>query len=199
MKQEVFTKKKEIVEFFLKKGILLSKDILLKLEDIDEEKLNILSKKITSPDLLILNDDIVNLLAALGIITIFISAGMEIDERFISKNKRIIAENMIIQFVLVFAIAIIITSVFSLSFQVGLIVSLALLIPSTSFIFSYLKSANISRRSRNWVQGKVLSNEVLGIFMLLIFLNIGSIMKIIISLGVIILIILLLPKILDIL
>jgi len=62
MKQEVFTKKKEIVEFFLKKGILLSNDILLKLEDIDEEKLNILSKKITSPDLLILNDDIVNLL-----------------------------------------------------------------------------------------------------------------------------------------
>ena len=84
-------------------------------------------------------DDIVNLLAALGIITIFISAGMEIDERFISKNKRIIAENMIIQFVLVFAIAVIITTVFSLSFQVGLIMSLALLIPSTSFIFSYLK------------------------------------------------------------
>lgn len=63
MNQELISKKKDLVEFFLNNGILLSNDLLLKLEkDIETENLKELLKKINSTNLLILNRDVASLL-----------------------------------------------------------------------------------------------------------------------------------------
>ena len=67
MKQEVFIKKKELVEFFLKKGILLSEDILARLDDsINSEELKGITSKIGSQDILVLNNDITKIFAEIS-------------------------------------------------------------------------------------------------------------------------------------
>lgn len=144
-------------------------------------------------------DDTVRLLATLGVITIFINAGMEVDSEFIKKNKRVVTENMIIQTVMVVAIGAAISLLLALTLQQALLVSLALLTPSASFIFSFLRSSHVGGKEKSWIESKVLGNEILGIFLLLVFLNLGSVENILLRLVVIGLLVLVLPHVFDIL
>ena len=64
MEQELYSKKKEIIDFFLKKDILIGSDLLEHLAELDPNELqkNIFSK-IKSADFLVLNKDLNDLLA----------------------------------------------------------------------------------------------------------------------------------------
>jgi len=60
MNQELLQKKREVIDFFLKKNILLSDDILQ--QDLELNFYDQLKKKIDSNDFLILNSDLKNML-----------------------------------------------------------------------------------------------------------------------------------------
>ena len=142
-------------------------------------------------------DDVIRVLGALGIITIFLVGGMETDLPYILKNKKYFLESILLQFILIIIVSIITFYIFKQTFQVSLIISLALMTPSAGFIFSLLTHSEESHESKKLIQSTVICLEILSLLLLLIFLNLGSIITIVIGIISILLIIFLLPIILQ--
>jgi Kef-type K+ transport system membrane component KefB len=138
-------------------------------------------------------DDTLTVLSAIGIITIFISGGMEADLDFIIKEKSAISEILIIQTIIVVALALGLNTIFHLTKQISILIALALATPSAGYVFSFLKSTSMSRKDKQNVQSVVVSLEILNILLLLVMLNLGSIWMIIFKIATIIALILLLP------
>ncbi|MFH1630858.1 MAG: cation:proton antiporter [Candidatus Aenigmatarchaeota archaeon] len=142
-------------------------------------------------------DDVIKILASLGIITIFVCGGMEINIGFIKRSKKMILQNAILQIVLLAGVATFLIYVFTFTTQVGLILALALIVPSAGYVFSFVRQTGVHPKERNWVEGIVICSEILGILLLLIFLNMDDVPMIALSLIVITLLVTLLPKLLD--
>lgn len=142
-------------------------------------------------------DDALKVLSAIGIITIFISGGMEADLDFIIKKKATLFEILMIQTIIVVILALLFNVFFDITKQISILIALALATPSAGYVFSFLKSTSMSRKDKHNVQSIVVSLEILNILLLLIMLNLGNTWIIIIKLSVVIALVLLLPVILN--
>jgi Kef-type K+ transport system membrane component KefB len=141
-------------------------------------------------------DDVIRVLGTVGIITIFVSAGMDTDLVHISKKKRIFAESLLIQILMIVAVSLLLIYVANLSLQISVIISLALLTPSAGFIFALLTHSDERRETRKIIQSTVVSLEILSLLLLLVFLNLDNVILIVTGIAVITAIIFLLPLIL---
>lgn len=141
-----------------------------------------------------LTDDMITVLSTIGIITLFVYAGTEVDSNFLLKHKYFFIQNSIMSFAIFILVSIIMHFVFSLSIIVSLISALALTIPSASYIISSLNGS--FDKTKSWIQGKAVVGEIFGLFLLIILLKIFSFWLLIFTLTTIIALILILPIIL---
>ncbi|MFH1210147.1 MAG: cation:proton antiporter [archaeon] len=140
-------------------------------------------------------DDMINILATLGIITLFVYSGMDVNTNFILKKKRFFIENIVIQLLIFLIISIVIKFGFSLSYQVSFLVSLALTTPSASYILSMSK--NLNENDRKWIEGKAITGELTAIILFIILRKMDNFYLLILVIIVIMALIFILPKILK--
>ncbi|RJQ21150.1 hypothetical protein C4580_02805 [Candidatus Woesearchaeota archaeon] len=140
-------------------------------------------------------DDTLSIIGTIGIITLFVHSGMEIDGKFIARNRRFFIENFARHILVLCIIAAAVGYFYQTGIVVSFIAALGFTAPSASYIFSGIRGQ--SGAVKNWIAGKAIAGEIMAIFLLLIFLKINKLTELAVSLAVVGLLITVLPHVLH--
>jgi Kef-type K+ transport system membrane component KefB len=127
-------------------------------------------------------DATVQLLSSLGIVALFLFAGLEVDAEELRLEYRVISQHLIIRLLALVAVALLISELLSLSVRSAALVSLALLTPSTGFILDSLSVLGLSKQEEFWIKTKAIAAELLALVVLLFTLQSTSITRLAVSL-----------------
>jgi Kef-type K+ transport system membrane component KefB len=108
-------------------------------------------------------DSTVGLLATFGIVSLFLFAGLEVDFAELRREARVLAQHLVVGVAALVVGAWIMQRLFDLDFRPALLVSLALLTPSTGFILDSLHRFGLSDRERFWVKSKAIATELVAL------------------------------------
>lgn len=139
--------------------------------------------------------EMVAVLSTIGIITLFVFAGLEADVTFLEQKKRVFIENILIQLALFAFMGFIINKLFGYSMQVSLLISIAIITPSASFILATIHDLHIN--DKRWIEAKALSTEIIGIVLMAILIGVSDAIHLAITVAVLISLVALLPKVLE--
>ncbi len=142
-------------------------------------------------------NDLLKILGSIGIICFFIYSGIDVDLRFINRNRRVVIESLFIRAILIFMISYSFFYFFGFGIQKAGLLALAMITPSAGFILANLDSFKLSRNIRRFVQAKVIAAEIICLVLLIVFFYVGEPLKALIIIGAVALWILLLPRILT--
>ncbi|RJQ17288.1 hypothetical protein C4573_04520 [Candidatus Woesearchaeota archaeon] len=142
-------------------------------------------------------DDMLQILGTLGIITLFVFAGMEVNPSFIFSRKRVFIENIFIFIVLLAIVGVSATLVFRIPVQVGLLTGLALITPSASFIIA--SSKGFGEQEKKWIESKAITGEVAALFIMIILLKWGEWIELLTTFAAIMVLVVLMPLLLKLL
>ncbi|MBK7963848.1 MAG: cation:proton antiporter [Bdellovibrionales bacterium] len=138
-------------------------------------------------------DNVIPLFSTLGIISLFLFAGVEVNLDSIKKALRPISIHVSVRILVVTGIALVVSSIYGLSSAVALILALALATPSTGFILDSIETSKASDNQKYWIKLKAISAELVALGALLIFSQMENLTNLASSLAVIVLLILILP------
>lgn len=113
----------------------------------------------------------VNLLSTLGIVSLFLFAGLDVDFAELRRNAAILAQHLIIRLALLAVVTFIVEVTLKLPVQPSILVSLALTTPSTGFILDSLVSLGVSDAERAWIKAKAIATELVALMVLFIALQ----------------------------
>ncbi len=113
-------------------------------------------------------DATVKLLATLGIVSMFLFAGLEVDFAELKQGKSVLIQHVVIQLLLLAAGAAGIRYLFELDLRAALLFALALLTPSTGFILDSLHSFGLTDEERFWVKSKAIASELVALGVLFV-------------------------------
>ena len=138
------------------------------------------------------SDSVITVFSTLGISSLFLYAGLELNLTELKKNYRPLLIHLLIKAILLSAVALVIQEIFSFSLQVSALVSLGLLTPSTGFILDTLPSTKLSAEQKLWVKNKAIASEILALLLLLVIQS-STPAKLALSMGVLVILIIILP------
>lgn len=139
------------------------------------------------------HDVVVVLLATLGISSLFLFAGLEVDPRALRKGLLRLVAHLVIRTATLFGVAWLGWRYFDLGWQAAGLVALALLTPSTGFILDTLARLGLDEEERFWVTNKAIAGELLALGALFFVLQAGDPVQLGISSGVMVAMLLGLP------
>lgn len=116
-------------------------------------------------------DPTVALLATLGIVSLFLFAGLEVDFDELRREAPVLLQHIAIGMAALVAAAATLAWTLHLSWRPALLVALALLTPSTGFILDSLASLNVSEQERFWVKSKAVATELVALAVLFVTLQ----------------------------
>ena len=119
-------------------------------------------------------DTTLSFLAALGISSLFLFAGLEVDMHELKKGFWPLLNHLIVRCLAIFGFTWVSISYFHFSFQVSGLIALALLTPSTGFILESLHGLGLDENEEFWVKSKAIAGELLALLLLFVFLKSGS-------------------------
>jgi len=108
-------------------------------------------------------DDTVPLLATLGIVSLFLFAGLEVDFTELRRGLTVVSGHLVIQVILLAVSAWILALIFDLTWRPALLFSLAILTPSTGFILDSLSGFGLSDQQQFWVKTKAIATELIAL------------------------------------
>lgn len=125
-------------------------------------------------------DDFLLMLSRLGITSLFLFAGFEVEYAELKQNWKelLLGVTQMISITLIVAFAI--HFFFSIGFRPATLIALGIMTPSTGFILNSLKNYGFSERQEYWIRSKAISKEISAILLLFITLqsesltNLGS-------------------------
>lgn len=120
------------------------------------------------------HDATLALLATLGISSLFLFAGLEVDVAQLKKESRLLLNHLVVRILTLSLLVWICHRFFDFSLQVSGLLALALLTPSTGFILESLASLGISDAEKSWVTNKAIAGELLALLLLFLVLKSGS-------------------------
>lgn len=109
------------------------------------------------------HDAVVNLLAILGISSLFLFAGLEVDLAQLRKGLWPLLLHLLIRSATLVGVAWLAWHYASLSWQAAGLLALALLTPSTGFIMDSLAQLGLAEEERFWVTSKAIAGELLAL------------------------------------
>jgi Kef-type K+ transport system membrane component KefB len=118
------------------------------------------------------DDATVKLLATLGIVAMFLFAGLEVDFSELRRGRKVLLQHVAVQLLLLLAGAWLVHRVFALAPRSALLFALALFTPSTGFILDALHGLGLGPDDRFWVKSKAIASELVALGVL--FLTIQS-------------------------
>jgi Kef-type K+ transport system membrane component KefB len=119
----------------------------------------------------LLGNENLNLLAILGITSLFLHAGTEVNVRHLIKEKQHIIVHLCIKVVILMGLAILLIHLYPINFGIGLLLVLAIMTPSTGFIVNTLPRLHLSADESFWVTNKAISSEIVALLMMFIALQ----------------------------
>lgn len=138
-------------------------------------------------------DPTIAFLASLGIISLFLFAGMEVNIDEIKQQRFSLMIYIVVLLLLLTGAAFILRETLSLPFRSSLLFALALLTPSAGFILDSLQSANLSERQKSWIRSKVIAFELVALAVMFFALQSTDLTRLALSLAVVTAMILFLP------
>lgn len=123
-------------------------------------------------------DNVIPIFSTLGVISLFLFAGLEVDLSTLKKNLRPIIEHVIFRSLVVALLAFVFSHLHALVFPVAVVLALALATPSTGFILDSIETSKISNNHKFWIKLKAISAELVALAALLVFSQMGSIVNI---------------------
>ena len=138
-------------------------------------------------------DDTVALLATLGIVSLFLFAGLEVDFRELRRGAAILGQHIVMRIVLVGGAAWAIQGYGLLDWRPAILVALALFTPSTGFILDSLDSLVQDEKDRFWIRSKAVAVEIVALALMFFTLKSTSLESLAKSTAALLLMILVLP------
>ncbi len=111
------------------------------------------------------------LMASLGISSLFLFAGLEVDLDDFGRGKWPLLQHLLVRSISLAALGYLAMQQFDYSWQVAALLALAILTPSTGFILDTLSALNLTEDERYWVRMKAVSSELLALFVLFVVLQ----------------------------
>jgi Kef-type K+ transport system membrane component KefB len=120
------------------------------------------------------DDQLIITLSRLGITSLFVFAGMEIELNNLRKNFSPLCKHLAKSFLIIALTSICLNLLFGLSVQVSIILAIALFTPSAGFIINSLKNYELTEEEIYWVKLKSISKEIAAIVTLFIALQLND-------------------------
>ena len=117
------------------------------------------------------HDPVVVLLSTIGISSLFLFAGLEVDPAELRKGFRQLATHLVIRIATLTATAWLAWRFAGLAWQAAALLALALLTPSTGFILDTLERLGLDEGERFWVTSKAIAGELLALAALFFLLQ----------------------------
>lgn len=119
-------------------------------------------------------DGVVPLLATLGIVSLFLFAGLEVDFAELRRGLGVTLGHLALQIVILALGAWLLAAVFDLEWRPALLVALAIFTPSTGFILDSLPAFGLSEQQRFWVKTKAIATEMVALAALFVVVQSAS-------------------------
>lgn len=120
------------------------------------------------------HDTTLSFLAALGISSLFLFAGLEVDMHDLKKGFWPLLSHLFIRCLTIFGFTWVGMQYLQYSMQISGLIALALLTPSTGFILESLSGLDLDENEIFWVKSKAIAGELLALLLLFMFLKSGS-------------------------
>lgn len=114
------------------------------------------------------------LLATLGISSLFLFAGLEIDLGDFARGRWPLLRHVLLRLLTLGAATWLLTRHAGLSWQASMLLGLAVLTPSAGFILDTLAALELDEEERYWIRMKAISGELLALVILFVVLQSGS-------------------------
>ena len=139
------------------------------------------------------DDQLVLMLSRLGITSLFLFAGMEVEIDELRKDAKFLSIHLIQSVIMTVIVAFAFSSIFAIQLRPALILSLGIMSPSTGFILNSIKGFDYTEKQVHWIRSKAISSELVAIIMMFFVLQTESVASFTKSTGAIIVMILTLP------
>lgn len=123
------------------------------------------------------HDPVVTLLSTLGISSLFLFAGLEVDLRELRRGLWPLLTHLVIRMVTLTGAAWLAWHFLDLGWQASALLALALLTPSTGFILDTLERLGLDEEERFWVTSKAIAGELLALAALFVIMQAGDPMQ----------------------
>lgn len=120
------------------------------------------------------HDPVVILLSTLGISSLFLFAGLEVDLQALRRGLWPLVVHLVIRIASLFLFGWLGWRYFNLGWQAAALLALALLTPSTGFILDTLERLGLDEEERFWVTSKAIAGELLALAALFVVLQAGD-------------------------
>jgi len=114
------------------------------------------------------DDATVNLLSTLGIVSLFLFAGLDVEPRELRKEARVLVEHVVVRVGALAAVAAACAWALGLGARAALLVALAVMTPSTGFILDSLGGWGSSDSERFWIRAKAIGTELVALAVLFV-------------------------------
>ncbi len=117
------------------------------------------------------DDPTVGILSTLGIVALFLFAGLEIDFGDLRRGASVLVQHVIVRLIMIAALTVALRAVFTLDLRPAVLVALALATPSTGFILDSLDSLGATPEERFWIRSKAIAVEMIALGVLFVDLR----------------------------
>jgi Kef-type K+ transport system membrane component KefB len=138
-------------------------------------------------------DTTIQMMSSLGITSLFLFAGLDVDFKEMHQERRILLQHVILMLASLAGVAWFIASVFSLPLQAAVLVALALLTPSAGFILESLRQFATTQQERFWIRSLAIGSELVALGVFFVTLQSSSVSQLGFSLLALILLVGLVP------
>lgn len=128
------------------------------------------------------NSQVILVLSRLGITSLFLFAGMEIDLVEMKSQRKPLVFSIVQSLLLIIITAVAANFFLGFSFQSSLLVAVALYTPSAGFILSSLKSFELTSEEVFWIKIKAIAKEIAAVVVMCIALKMNNFSELIYTL-----------------
>ena len=117
------------------------------------------------------HDMAIELMGTLGIVSLFLFAGLEVDTRVIRDHGRVFATYFAVGLAGLCLMALLVGTIFDVSTPTAALIALAVLTPSAGFILESLDSHAGSAKEKFWIRTTVISTEIVALAVMFVTLQ----------------------------
>lgn len=127
------------------------------------------------------SDQLFRFLSQIGITSLFLFAGLEVNMKELKADKSYLSVYLVKTCALIGTIAFGFSYLLGFSFQESFILSLGIVTPSAGFIINSLNSLKLETSQEYWIKSKAISKEIVAIVLLFVAMQADSMQKLIVS------------------
>jgi len=139
------------------------------------------------------HDQTVSFLSSIGILALFLLAGLEVDLHKLKARQETIVVHIAVRGVAIAVTTLLLYSFGDWGIRAACLIALALLTPSTGFILDSLGNLPLIAEEQHWVKEKAIASELFALGLMFFVLQTESVPRLSLSLGVILVLIVIIP------